>query len=220
MKLFAVAFVLCFFSCLTFAADTTIVRLMQKVIDLEVDKSYSYYHLLDEAKNPYKYDFGGPDFDKNDTLKNIPLNDFWQSIKNDTSKLNWSAYNFPKAKCVDYKHLPRHISNSRVLKFMDVNTKQSVIDSLESNSNVDLIIVRIKANANQRQRERAKKKTLEKIYSRPLEESNYFTFSKPIFSQDKQYAYITIRASLSGKYCIFKNDNGVWKLLYAVRWIA
>jgi len=214
MKGLILAFVFCLTSLASLAADTTIVKLMQKVIELNVPTYYhNYYYVLDKAENPKMEEFHWIDlqWEKQEFRTKLPWDEFTNAIKADTSTFKWSAYNFPKAKCIDKDHLPRHNPHVRIIRIMPANTPKKVIDSLEAK---DQIVVVVKKGATKKQIALQEKKMLARYEAKWPEESySVFIFSKPIFSSDRQYAIISVELNGGGCHYAFKNINGRWELI-------
>ncbi len=104
MKSFAITFVLCFFGFVTMAADTTIVTLIRKIIDIEIDTSYRYFYLYDKAQNPSVDEYTFNDIHK--YVPDLPINEVRNIINSDTTTFNWDTYNLPKAKLINIRNKP------------------------------------------------------------------------------------------------------------------
>ncbi len=213
MKGLILAFVVCLTSLASLAADTTIVRLMQKVIELQISASHPYYYLLDKAETPKMDDYYSIDlrWEKPEFKTDLPWNEFINNIRSDTSTFKWSAYNFPKARCVDKDHLPRHNPFVRIIRMVPSNTTKRVIDSLEAK---DQIVVVAKKGATKKQIALQEKKMLAHYDAKwPPESYNVYIFSKPVFSSDKQYVILSVELNGGGCHYAFKNIKGQWELI-------
>jgi len=209
----------CLFSFSAFAADTTIVKLMQKVITSSVLPDYKYFYLLDKASTPHieRFDF---DLDHK-TMSSIPLIDLIEKIKSDTTSFNWSSQNLPRARCVDKSHLPKHVWRMVRITTTIISNDRSYAKKFNERNN-DTIVVYAPKNATQKATDRAVKKATaahnaycDRLNALlPIEERNYFIFSKPIFSTDKQYAYIEVSRTDGGVRYLFKNTGDDWIILY------
>lgn len=192
MKTIVTFFIFCFTCYTTLAADTTIVSIMKKIIDLEVDKSYHYFYLYEPA---CKVSFNQNTVAEinNYNSKLVPpdiLNYFLQEAKVDTTTFRWSKQHLPLAKSISRKPLPKSISFAKLLKGMPL------VDSLG----------------------RAYKNP-EPMDYREWEKASRFDFSKPIFSLDKQYAFVsTNHGDTDAKY-VLKRIKGEWQIIYHVFWM-
>ncbi|MBW4888143.1 hypothetical protein KXQ82_00385 [Mucilaginibacter sp. HMF5004] len=222
MKVFAITVLLVLSGITASAADTTMLKLMQKVIELEVPKYYQYFYLLDE---PAKGETDHFDLESDSkSVLNIPFNEFKINVKTDTTSFKWCELLLPRAKCVDNEHLPKHVYSMVKVVRIIACTSRAAAKRLNLKNN-DTIAVFSRPNASQKQVDKALKKATathnaycEKANSAlPLEERNYFRFSKPFFSNDRRYAYIEVSRADGGSRCIFKNTNGNWDLVRETR---
>jgi hypothetical protein len=202
-----------------YGADSTIVKFMNSIYKQVIDTNYLYYYVLDEAKNPqvdanhlYNFKRSMPQ-----VFKDVPLKDFLIGINADTLSFLWHSYPLPKARYVDRGHLPKNVGLTRVFKFVPINTHQTAIDSLEKEG---IIPIRTKPNTSAKQAEKLIKRWKKLYDSRPKEDKNFYIFSKPIFTADKQYALITVDEVGQGCTYIFKKENERWLIISAIRWIA
>lgn len=220
MKNIVIAFVLCFCSVNTLAADSTLVKLMQTVIDLKVPAYYRYFYLLEDADAP---SING--FRRNEQISlGIPIDELIKNSAVDTVSLKWSSHVLQRAKCVDFKHLPKHVyAMIKTTHVIISNDKRSA--KILNNKNNDAVAVYVKKNASQKDVDIAVKKAtaIHNAYCEkandalPLEERNYFRFSRPVFSNNRQYAYVEIMRSDGGSQCVFKNINGNWVIFQETR---
>jgi hypothetical protein len=193
MKAIALTILLTFCSVITFAADTTIVKVMKKAIQLEIPSSYSYFYLLDKANTSAINENVVNSIKLADTkLKALLVKDLVNQAQNDTISIRWSKYHLPKAKCVNKPHVPQK------------GTWDKINASLPS---VDPKTGAIVPN------------TANKIDPKALEEISFVIFSKPVFSSDKQYALVTTWYTSSGNQYLFKQSNGNWELVSKTGWI-
>jgi hypothetical protein len=228
MKVISVAIIFAFLSLSASAADTTIVKLMQKVIEIKIPAAYCYLNILYKT-TPANYDATFfEELKHNPKFSSMVLTDLAKAVQSDTSTLNWNDYQLSRARCIDKMHLPKQTSistllnNIIVIKF-DKAIISSIVDSVKAN-NKDAIVVPVRSNARKKKiaKETYKATTLHdhEIENKPLEEQTYFTFGKPIFSFDKKYAFISISKGDGGSRCLLRNNNGIWELLYEITWVV
>lgn len=202
-----------------YGADSTIVKFMNSIYKQVIDTSYKYYYVLDEAKNP-KLDINGlNNFERSvpKEFKDAPFSDFLTAIKMDTLPFKWSIYPLPKAKYVDRNDLPKNVGPTRIFKYVPIDTKQTVIDSLEEKG---IIIIRTKPNTSSKQAEKLIKQWKASYSKRRKEEKNFYVFSKPIFIADKQYALIKVDEVGRGCTYIFKKYKERWLIICAFNWVT
>lgn len=218
MKRIAVIVLILFSQCAT-AADSTFVNLMNSICKQVIDTSYRYYYVLDEARNPQfnRSKLDDIKFEESKIAAEVPLNDFLIATAADTSILKWSNHSLPKAKPVDRAHLPYCLGQLRIVHYLPINTKQSIIDSLESKN---IMGVRVNPNSSRKQAKKQLDRAMAIYYKRPKEERNYYIISKPVFSIDKKFALISVDEVGQGVTYILKNQGGKWVIVYSSRWVA
>jgi|GEM_PF-6173039 len=123
----------------------------------------------------------------------------------------------PKARYSDYAHLPFTFGQQDPIKILPLDVKQSVIDSLERRH---ILCVKVRPNLTKAQIQDAISKAAMIYIKRPREEQNYYIFSKPIFSANKEYAYIEVDQSLRGNTYIFRYVAGKWVKIFEGWWIS
>ncbi len=201
------------------AQDTLFTKFVNSVYNEVVDTNSTYYYLLNIGKNPQfdTYDLidlkAIIDNSKNET-RDIPFQDFIDLIKADTTKVNWCKLNLEKAKCVDKDHGPKYSYMLRVLNYIPYNSKDSIILDLE---NKGIIPVLLKPGMSKKQMKAQEKLALAKYQSKPIDEKQFYSFSKPIFSKNNKYVLIELNKSESGCLFIFKFSAGKWKRLLEFR---
>jgi len=191
-RLSSTAFIFCIsFSAL--AADTTTVSLMKKVIALEIPSSYPYFYLLNKGTTSVitRNDISSLHWDDTQ-LKATLVPEFLAAAQKDTVAIKWSDYHLPRAKCVSKRHIPKKGSMAKVMASLppvDPNTG-AILASM--GSKVDL---------------------------KALAEITFVSFSKPVFSADGQYAFITANRDMSGHNYLLKKNNGTWELISQNGWM-
>ena len=194
------------------AADTLTTKLISAVYLEVVDTNAKYYYLQEFGPTPIfddddiKYEL----INSKDILKAVPLNDFIESIKNDTGKINWHNYHLPRARVVDKAHLPKYTNQIRIFKLVPYNTSQTKLKKMDDEG-VGIVPVLVKKGMSEKQIAQAQDKANLKYENRPIEEKQSFQFSKPIFSKDYQYALIRLGGGDVSALYIFRSVNGQWK---------
>jgi hypothetical protein len=215
--LFATIFILTFFNCK--AADTLITRLINSVYLEEVDSTAKFYYLVDSAPNPQfdKYDLEEL-INEKEILKEIPLNDFILNIQNDTTKLYWKNFDLINAKCVDRRHLPHYSYAYRIFQYIPYNAKDSILKKLDTEN---IIPILVKPKMTKAALEKAREMAVEKYEGRPIEEKKWYFFSKPIFSNNREYVLISLNNNESGCLYIFKLVKSRWTRVFKYRcWVS
>jgi hypothetical protein len=190
------------------AADTLITKLIKSIYLEEVKPNFRYYYLIDSAVNPEldKYMIKDLSTDKPLISKEIPFSDFLVNIKTDNSPFHWADFNPEKARCVDRRHLPKYSAHIHILTYVQYNDTDSIRKLVAKN----IIPVPYKRPMNKRATKRAQEQAITKYENRPVEEKNWYYFSKPIFSNDKQYVFISLGDCFNESSYVFKWVNNTW----------
>jgi len=194
------------------AADTLTTKFINAVYREVVDTNAKYYYLQEFGPVPIfddddiKYEL----INSKDILKDVPLNDFIEGIKNDTGKINWRNYQLSRARVVDKAHLPKYTNQVRIFKLVPYNTSQAELKKMDERG-VGIVPVLVKKGMSEKQIAQAQDKANLKYENRPIEEKQSYIFSKPIFSKDHQYVLIRLGGEDVSALYIFKSVNGQWK---------
>jgi hypothetical protein len=200
------------------STDTLITKLINTIYTEVVNSKAKFYYL---------YEFGKPPkFDKYDLLelkntaiaREIPFSDFIESVKTDTIKTMWNDYNITKAKVV-LKTPIKYTNSYRIINYLPFKTTDSVMQSYR---NKGIIPVRKKSSYSARRLKIEQAKAIEQYdNSFPIEEKNLYSFTKPIFSRDKNFVLIGLNNGDCGCLYIFKLINGGWIKLFQYKcWVA
>ena len=216
-SLFAAIFMLtCFCSK---AADTLVSKLINSVYLEEVDSTAQFYYLLDSAKNPRFNKFDLEELmNEEEITKDVPLNDFIFNIQHDTTKFCWENFNLIKARCVDRRHLPHYGRGYKIFHYVSYNTKDSVLKKLDAENVIPILV---KPKMTKAELKKAERKAIKKYDDRPIEEKKWYSFSKPIFSNNMEYVLISLDNNERGCLYIFKLVKGTWTRILKFRcWVS
>lgn len=216
------SFILLLISSLSFGQKTDIEELINQVAKDEVPENFEYYFLVSkslEKKDTY------------DTIQNFQIRELKMIDKNFQSKfiqkklaapIDWKNYNLKNVHYVSNEFLstsspPRNMN----VHFVKFNINQKKYDSLVKNKKPYTLIVKKKWVWNKNRIWSNKKfhelltKAWEKDKKENIEEEVFFLFSKPIFSENKNYAKISIskneRCYKENFMVLYRKDNGIWK---------
>ena len=96
MKAFRITIFFCFVSFAALASDTTIVKLMQSVVAIDVGRIYTRYYIIRKASEPSFNWFNNADIQR--VMPGVRIEDF---EKPDTATMYWSDYHLPEAIYID-----------------------------------------------------------------------------------------------------------------------
>ncbi|MEO6149734.1 MAG: hypothetical protein ABIN95_13885 [Mucilaginibacter sp.] len=189
-----------------------------------VDPSAKYYYLLNRAINPRftRFDLEHLPHEMRNYDKSIPFEDFFSSMDSDTVTKDWEGYDFDKAKVVERKDLPKYLewSQVRILRYYVYKDLKDTAFNKQVATNGD-IIVWIEKGMSKKKINLQEEKAIARYNNRPKEEKEYYVFSKPIYSKNREYVMISLDKSYSGCTHVFKLVNGSWKRIFSgPRWIA
>jgi hypothetical protein len=200
-------------------ADTLITSFVNAVHTEVVKPDMKFYYLDEKGINPRfdKYDLSELRNDK-EILDEIPLEEFVSVIALDTSSINWKNYALDRAKCVK-KRINNYTHSYRIINILSYNSPDSVITQKRSKG---IIPVLIKKGMSKKRIQAETAKAIQKYdQSFSAEDKAYYTFSKPIFSKNRDFALISLNGSGTGCIYIFKLVDGKWikKFVYKC-WVS
>lgn len=199
--------------------DSLITGLINSIYMERVNPAAKFYYLDEKGENP--------EFDKYDIVelqretklvKEVPLEEFATAIANDTTSVNWNNYHLKNAKCLPKN--PTHYSYGyRIVNIMPFSTPDSTIQMLQ---NKGTIAFRVKKKLSKKQLQKETDKAVENYEKQtPIEHKNFYRFSKPIFSKNRQYVLIALDGNERGCRYIFKLTDGHWIRVYKFRcWVV
>lgn len=194
--------------------DSLISSLVNAVYLERVNPAAKFYYLYKKGENLdlNKIDIVPSDFlNEKELLKDVPVNELLVATKQDTTSIDWSNYNLVSAKCV-LKPPVRYSYSVKITKIVPFNAPDSMVQRLR---NEGIIPVRLKSSISNKQYDKLTKKALERYEKdTPIENKNFYFFSKPVFSKNRQYALIALNGSGRGCLYIFKLSEGKWIKVY------
>ncbi|MCL9804897.1 hypothetical protein NAT51_05160 [Flavobacterium amniphilum] len=197
-----------------FAQSNEIQALFEACSKDAVPDDFDYFNLVDSSfiMTFDRYDLDVVD-DKEflEKYKDFNPEEFAQKAKS-TKKINWRQFNHPKARMYSFDSIPKFPCCMRnnivvlsdeesVLKISFVAYNQLRIETGKNRSEEEINEL-AEAAWDHYEKSTAKEKKV------------YFKFSTPVFSENKKYALIKINNSGSGKYYVYKLENGLWKNIY------
>jgi len=142
--------------------------------------------------------------------------DFPAAILNitDSTAINWSDYIGKRGSALDEKQSKRYkfiwgISRDT----LPYGTPEKIVDSL-NNLEPDGVYVCIDKDWSKRKIERK----FEKAVKKKLKELNYYSFSAPVFSDDKKYAVIDVNEIGHGNKYLFRYNGKRWIMITSFHW--
>jgi hypothetical protein len=200
-------------------ADTLITSFVNAVYTEVVKPEMKFYYLNEKGKNPRfdKYDLSELRNDK-EILDEIPLEEFISIIASDTSSINWKNYALDRAKCVK-QPINNYTHSYRIINILSYNTPDSVITQKR---NKGIVPVLVKKGMSKKRIQAETDKAIQKYeQSFSAEDKAYYTFSKPVFSKNHEFALISLNGSDTGCIYIFKLVNGKWIKKFVYRcWVS
>ena len=200
-------------------ADTLITSFVNTVYTEVVEPEMKFYYLNEKGINPRfdKYDLSELRNDK-EIQDEIPLEEFISVIASDTSSINWNNYALIKAKCVK-KRINNYTHSYRIINILPYNTSDSVITQKR---NKGIVSVLVKKGMSKKRIQAETDKAIQKYeQSFSAEDKAYYTFSKPVFSKNRDFALISLNRSYTGCIYIFKLVNGKWTKKFVYRcWVS
>ncbi|MGS2727938.1 hypothetical protein ACU8DI_15135 [Psychroserpens sp. BH13MA-6] len=220
-----ITFLLLSVSSIVFGQKSDIENLINQVATNEIPENFKYYYLVSKSIEQEKID---------DSLQNYQIRelkivdeDFSESFVNIQPKketINWNNYTLNKSKIVSYEsnyHNTLSPPQSKKIKFVKYNIDQNKYDSLIKNKEPYTLILKKKWHWNKTRIWKNKQLYAEFIENWKIDEKNnpeesiYYHFSKPIFSENQRYAILTFfkqgRCKGNGFTGLYRNDNGIWK---------
>lgn len=190
--------------------------LINRIATKEVPANFEYYFLVSESlEQPKIYDSL-----KNYQIrelrifdKNFPLYLIHKHTKEVT---DWKKYDLKNAKYVfdEYNYQTTSPPMSKTVQFVNYTIDKSEYDSLIKNKKPYTLVIKKKWLWSKKRVRKEIVKAWKKDEKQNLEEKIYFQFSKPIFSEDKKYAKVSVfrnrRCKGYGFTALYKNDNGSW----------
>ena len=154
-------------------------------------------------------------------------NDYPQNFINTQPKketVNWKNYNLNESKLVSDEYNYNHTLSppqTKKIKFVKYNIDKKKYDSLIENKEPYTLIIKKKWLWNKNRIWNNKKLYADFVENWKMDDKNnpeetvYYHFSKPMFSENKKYAILSVfkkrRCNGNGFTGLYRNDNGIWK---------
>lgn len=217
-------------SSFSFGQKSEIESLINQISEAEVPENFEYYFLVSKSLEQEKVD---------DSLQNYQIREL-KMVDEDFSKnfiytqpkketINWKNYNLNKAKLVSDEYNYNHTLSppqTKKIKFVNYNIDQKKYNGLIENKEPYTLIIKKKLLWNKKRIWNNKKLYAEFIENWKVDDKNnpeetvYYHFSKPVFSQNKRYALVNVfkkrRCNGSGFTALYRNDKGIWKKVNGV----
>ncbi len=221
-------------SSLSFGQKTEIESLINQISKVEVPENFEYYFLVSKSLEQEKVD----DSLQNYQIRELKMVDeeFSENFINKQPKkeiVYWKNYNLNKAKLVPNEYNYNHSLSppqTKKIKFVKYNIDEKEYDSIVENKEPYTLIIKKKWLWNKKRIWNNTKVYAEFIENWKMDDKNnpeetvYYHFSKPVFSQNKRYALVTIfkrrRCNGNGFTALYRNDNGIWKKVMEFNQIA
>jgi hypothetical protein len=222
-------------SSFSFGQKSDIENLINQIAKDEVPESFKYYFLVPKSIELEKI---------NDSLQNYEIRELKMADKDFPKNF---IYKHPKKEIIDWRQYNLHKANyvsdeynynyrlsppqTKKIKFVKYNINQKKYDSLIDNKAPYTLIIKKKWFWNKKSIWNNKKKLNAEFVKnwkmddkKNPEETVYFHFSKPIFSEDNKYALVSVfinkRCNGNGFTALYRNDNGIWNKIIESNQIA
>lgn len=210
----------------SFGQKSEIEELINQIAKHEIPENFEYYFLVSKSlEHPKIYDsiqnYQIRELRISD--KDFPLNLIYKQSEETT---DWKEYDLKNSKYVinEYNYQTTSPPSSKNVQFVKYNINQIKYDNLIKNKKPNTLIVKKKWLWSKKRIWDEIVKVWKKDEKENLEEKMYFQFSKPIFSENKKYARVSIfknrRCNGNGITALYKNDNGIWRKLIEFRQTA
>jgi len=194
---------------------TQTASLVTSASKIVVDPLAKYYYLYEKGTLPSFTDIDTIEFKRYSILKDVPLSELLEAVKADTASIDWHQFNLPGARVVDKGHLPKYVGSNNPPRFKYVfpKTSQKEIQNLYDQG---IIPVKVSPRMSKADIEYQYTKAQAAYENRPAEQKASFSFSKPVFSKDGNYAIINLfnLGQGDGGLYIFKFDGNQWVKLF------
>lgn len=214
-----------FFTLNLFGQKSDIENLINQVANSEIPENFEYYFLVPKSLEQEKIDDSLQNYQIRELKmvdKDFTENFIYAQPQNET--VNWKNYNLNEAKLVSDDYNYNHILSppqTKKIKFVKYNIDQKKYDSLIENKEPFTLILKKKWFWSKNRIWSNKKLYSDFVDSWEMDDKNnpeetvYFHFSKPIFSENKKYAILSVfkkrRCNGNGFTGLYRNDNGIWK---------
>lgn len=198
-------------------SQSKIDKLMNQVANDLIPKNFNYYNLLENSLQDEKandsINISSPKT-KREFLESYPNFPFELGLKVKSEKINWKNYNLEKAKYITEEQAKKITGIITEVYFVDENIEIEKYDYLNENKDFNELIVKKNKKWTDEEIRTVIVKSLKEDAELQKENKVYFVFSNPIFSNDNEYARVSV---LSNRRCkgecityIYHYKNEVW----------
>lgn len=132
----------------------------------------------------------------------------------DSTAISWSDYLGKRGRALNEAESKRYRRIFGISRdTLPYDTPQKIVDSL-NNLEPDRVYVPIDTSWTQKKIEQV----IDKAVDKKQKELNYYSFSAPVFSEDKKYAVIAVNGFSSGVKYIFKYNGKRWVKVTEFAW--
>ena len=210
-----------------FGQKSDIEHLINQVAKFEIPENFEYYYLVSKSLEQEII---------NDSLKNYQIRElkmvdedfpeYFINVQPKKETINWKNYNLNESKLVSGEYNYNHTFSppqTKKIKFVKYNIDLKTYDSLIENKEPYTLIIKKKWLWNKNRIWNNKKLYADFVENWKIDDKNnpeetvYYHVSKPIFSENKKYAILSVfkkrRCNGNGFTGLYRNDNGIWKKL-------
>jgi len=217
-------FIFLLITSLSFGQKSEIEELINQIAKHEVPENFDYYFLVPKSLEQEKIDDSLQNYQIRELKlvdEDFPKDFIYTEPKNDT--IDWRKYSLNKANYVSDEYNYSYTLSppkTKKIKFVKYNIDQNKYDSLIENKEPYTLILKKKWLWNKKRIWNNKNRYADFVKNWKIddqtnpEETVYFHFSKPIFSEDNKYALVSVfkkrRCNGNGFTALYRNDNGIW----------
>jgi hypothetical protein len=210
---------------LSFGQKSDIEDLINQIAENEVPENFEYYFLVPRSFEQEKINDSLQNYQVRELKmvdKDFPEKFIYTQQKKDT--IDWRNYDLEKVNYVSNEYNYNHTLSppqTKKIKFVKYNIDNNKYDSIVDNKEPYTLIVKKKWLWNKKRIWNDKKLYDNFVQNWTIDDKNnpeetvYFHFSKPIFSENKKYALVSIfkkrRCDGIGFTSLYRNENGTWK---------
>lgn len=212
------------FSSIVFGQNTEIEKLVNQIARDEVPEDFKYYFLVPKSLEQEKIKDSLPNYQIRALKllnKNLEESFLYEKPKNET--VDWRNFNLKNATYVSDDRQYNQVlapPQTKTIRYVTYNIDQRVYDSLNNNKDPYTLIVRKKWLWRKNRIYSNFKRYTEFVQNWKLDDQNnpeetvYFHFSKPRFSEDGTFAIVTVfknrRCNGNGFSALYRKENEVW----------
>lgn len=211
-------FYIFFFSKLVVYSQNNVESLINKVASDNIPENFNFYYLVEESLNSEQ---------AFDSLEIASPNDFLFRFNQDLPKdlllkvenrtVNWKEYNLDKVKYITQEVTKKIIPNIYDVYFVSNKISNDSLYNLNKTKGINTLILKKSKKWSEKKLWEEIKKIWYETKTIAKEQKICYSFSNPVFSNDKKYARISV---FEYKACkgtcmtyLYKYENNTWILL-------